>query len=77
VEASERHYNIHLISDDDEEEFGLQLSEAVAKCTAGGPPTIALSHTANGDGGYNYAAIVTGWSDPNSEITIDDHRTRE
>jgi hypothetical protein len=37
----------------------VQLIEAVGNCSADGPPTIAFSHTANGDRGYNYAAIVS------------------
>lgn len=77
MEASERNLSVHLVRDDDLEEFGVQLIEAVGNCSAEGPPTIAFSHTANGNGGYNYAAIVTGWSDPNSKVTIKDHRTRE
>lgn len=77
MEASERNLSVHVLQDGDLGEFGVQLIEAVGSCSADGPPTIAFSHTASGDGGYNYAAIVTGWSDPNSKVTINDHRTRD
>jgi leucyl aminopeptidase len=77
MEASDSNLNIHVVQDEDLEEFGVQLIEAVGNCSAEGPPTIAFSHTANGDGGYNYAAIVTGWHDPKLKTTIKDHRTRD
>lgn len=55
----------------------MQLIEAVGNLSADGPPTIAFCHAANESGGYNYAAIVTGWSDPSLKVTVKDFRTPE
>ncbi len=32
------------------------------------PANIAISHTTNGDGGYNYLAIITGYGDPEASV---------
>ena len=77
MEAQELHAATNVVQDDDLEEFCLKLSGAITECSAGGPPGIAFSHTANGNGGYNYVAIVHGVTDPNSEVTVRDLRDAE
>jgi hypothetical protein len=72
--ADEWNVGIHIVRDDDLENFGIDLAEAIGRCSAGGPPTIAFSHTSNDSGGYNYCAIVMGDSDPNAKVTIHDHQ---
>jgi hypothetical protein len=64
MEASERNLSVHVVQDGDLEKFGVQLIEAV-----GTAQRTAAHHRVQPHGerrqGYNYAAIVTGWSDPN------------
>lgn len=66
-----RNIAVSIVSSDDAEEFAADLGKAVAKAAGvEGPPSVSFSHTANGSGGYNYAAVVTGWIDPAAEVTV-------
>jgi hypothetical protein len=77
MESQALHVATNVVQDDDLEEFCLKLSEAITKCSASGLPSIAFSHTANANGGYNYVAIVHGVTDPNREVVVHDLRDTE